>query len=267
MINTFFNFLQTIWDKRQLIVVMTRREIKAQYVGSFLSFFWTIIHPMVMITVFWFVFSIGFKSKPLNDVPFVVWLAAGMAPWYCFSDILGGATHTITANAHLIKKTLFHAQILPVIRLFSGLVTHAVFLIVLLGLIVLQQLPVSFFYLQFLYYTFCLCMLVIGLAWIVSALNVFARDVAQIVGVTLQIGFWGTPIFWDIQIMPATVQFWLKLNPMFYVVQGYRDSFINFVPFWHHPMYTLYFWVLTILLCGTGIFVFSKLKSEFADVL
>ena len=267
MITIFFNFLRTIWDKRQLIAVMTKREIKAQYVGSFLSFFWTIIHPMVMITVFWFVFSIGFKSKPLNDVPFVVWLAAGMAPWYCFSDILGGATHTITANAHLIKKTLFHAQILPVIRLFSGLVTHAVFLVVLLGLIVLQQLPVSFFFLQFLYYTFCLCMLVIGLAWIVSALNVFARDVAQIVGVGLQVGFWGTPIFWDIQIMPATVQFWLKLNPMVYVVQGYRESFINFVPFWHHPLYTLYFWVLTILLCVTGIFVFSKLKPEFADVL
>lgn len=267
MINKLFIFLQTIWDKHQLIVVMTKREVKAQYVGSFLSFFWTIIHPVVMITVFWFVFSIGFKSKPLNDVPFVVWLAAGMAPWYCFSDILGGATHTITANAHLIKKTLFHAQILPVIRLLSGLVTHSVFLVVLLGLIILQQLPVTFFFFQFIYYTFCLCVLVIGLSWITSALNVFARDVAQIVGVILQVGFWATPIFWDIKIMPSTVQFWLKFNPMFYIVQGYRESFISFVPFWHHPFYTLYFWGVTMLLFGLGIFVFSKLKSQFADVL
>jgi len=222
---------------------------------------------MVMIFVFWVVFSVGFRVQPANNVPFVVWLTAGMAAWFVFAEIVNGSAGTVVSNAHLIKKTLFQSQILPVIKIGSCLITHSVFLLVLIGLIGFQKMPFSFYYLQFLYYLLCMSVFALGLGWTVSALNVFVRDVGQIVAVVIQVGFWATPILWDINIMPPKIQMIFKLNPMFYIVQGYRESFIYFSPFWKHPYQTLYFWVVAIIVLVMGALIFKKLKPQFADVL
>jgi len=267
MINSLYNFIRLIFFQKHLIVSMAKREVATQYVGSLLGFIWTFINPLVMIFVFWVVFSVGFKIKPTSNVPFVVWLAAGMAAWFVFADIVNGSAGVIVSNAHLIKKTLFHSQILPVIKIFSCLITHSVFLLVLIGLITFQKMPFSFYYLQFFYYLLCMCVLALGLGWAVSALNPFIRDIGQIVGVVLQIGFWATPIFWDINIMPLRIQQILKLNPMFYIIQGYRESFIYFLPFWRHPYQTLYFWIVAIIVFVIGALIFRKMKPQFADVL
>lgn len=267
MIRNLIALFHLLFVKRRLIASMAVREVKAQYIGSSLGLLWTVVHPIVMITVFWFVFSIGFKAKPLNDVPFVVWLTAGMAPWFVFSDIVTGAAHVVTGNAHLIKKTVFPSQILPVVKLVSSLVTHAIFVIILLLLLVFQQMEFSIWFVQFFYYLFCLGVLALGLGWVVSSLNVFLRDVGQIVAIIMQVGFWATPIFWDIHMMPEKVQLILKLNPVYYIIQGYRDSFISFVPFWQHGLYTLYFWAVTLFCFVFGAFIFNKLKGQFADVL
>jgi lipopolysaccharide transport system permease protein len=267
MIPQLLKFIVLIIKQRRLIIALAKREIASQYIGSLLGILWTFIQPAVMIFVFWFVFSVGFKTKPMNDVPFVVWLTAGMAPWFAFADIVTGSAGIVVANAHLIKKTVFHSQILPVVRLLSSFVTHAVFLSVLIGLICFQKLPFSLFYFQFLYYLLCMSIFVLGVGWAVSALHPFVRDVVPIVGIVIQVGFWSTPIFWDITIMPAIVQTCLKMNPMFYIVQGYRDSFIYFVPFWHHPLLTVYFWGVALLVFTGGAVIFRKLKPQFADVL
>lgn len=263
----FFRFLKMLVHHRYLIWSMAKREIAEQYVGSFLGFVWTFIKPIVMICVFWFVFSVGFKAKPMGDVPFVVWLASGLAPWFCFADIVTASTGSVISNSHLVKRTQFPAQILPVVKLLSGFITHGVFLLILMGLLLAQGIPVTIYLFQFLYYLFGFSLLALGISWLVAALNVFIRDIGQLVAVVLQIGFWATPIFWDIRIMPPQIQQYLKLNPFFYIVQGYRDSFISGVPFWFHWKYTIYFWLVTgfILLCGA--YVFRKLKPQFADVL
>jgi lipopolysaccharide transport system permease protein/teichoic acid transport system permease protein len=244
-----------------------KREVIAQYVGSFLGFIWTFINPMAKIFIFWVVFSVGFRVQPKNDVPFVVWLTAGMSIWFVFADIVNGSAGLIVSNAHLIKKTLFHSQILPVIKVVSCLITHSVFLMVLIGLIIFHKMPFSFYYLQFLYYLFCMSILALGISYIVSALNVFIRDIGQIVAVLLQMGFWATPIFWDIQMMPPKIQAIFNYNPMFYIVQGYRDSFIYFLPFWQRPYQVLYFWLLAMAIFVIGALIFKKLKPQFPDVL
>ncbi len=265
--NSLLAFLRLLYDRRRLITAMAARELRTQYVASSLGLLWTFIHPVVMITVFWFVFSVGFKARPLNDVPFVVWLTAGMAPWYIFSEIVSGSAGIIIAHAHLVKKTLFSSQILPLVKIASALVTHGIFLVVLLTLLLFQQMPVSLYYLQAIYYLFSLLVLSLGVAWALAALNVFVRDVAQLVAVLLQIGFWITPIFWDISMMSPKIQKLLKLNPIYYIVQGYRDSFITFQPVWSHLAYTAYYWAVTAVVLVSGAFIFRKLKPQFPDVL
>jgi len=263
----FVRFIRLIISNKYLILAMARREIAARYVGSSLGFVWTFIKPLIMIGVFWFVFSVGFKSKPMNDIPFVVWLTAGMAPWFCFSEIIMDSTVAVVGNANLVKKTIFPAQILPIVKILSGIITHGVFILILVVLCLLQGVPLRIQSIQFIYYLVCFVLLSLGISWLVAALNVFLRDVGQMVAVLLQVGFWATPIFWDINMMSPTVQKLLKLNPFYYIVQGYRNSFLDFVPFWYYPMYTIYFWCITLVTLLVGAYVFRRLKPQFADVL
>ncbi len=261
------SFLTTILERRKLVYSMARREVSSKYVGSAFGIVWAVAQPLVMISVFWFIFSIGFRVSPRNDVPFVVWLAAGMAPWFAFADIMNLATSAVISNGNLIKKTFFPSEILPVIRAVSGLFSHLIFVTIVLCLIGLMQMEISFYFFQSLYYLCCLFFLALGLSWTFASLTVFLRDIRHMVAIVMQVGFWATPIFWDINMMSGTVQKILKLNPVYYIIQGYRESFIYFTPFWHHPVYTLYFWGVTSLLFLGGMFVFARLKPQFPDVL
>jgi lipopolysaccharide transport system permease protein/teichoic acid transport system permease protein len=267
MLRSFVHFIRLILQQRHVIWTMAGREAATAHAGSLLGFVWTFVHPMVLVVVFWLVFSVGFRVRPSNDVPFVVWLTAGLAPWFAFADMVNGAAVAVVGGAHLVKKTRFHSQILPVAKVVSCIMTHAVFLAILMVLMVFQQTPFRVHMIQFLYYLVSMTVLALGLGWAVSALNVFIRDVSQITRVVLQVGFWATPVFWDIAIMPPRVQTLLKLNPMFYVVQGYRESFLYAVPFWEHPWLTCYFWAVTVAALLGGALIFRKLKPQFADVL
>jgi lipopolysaccharide transport system permease protein/teichoic acid transport system permease protein len=246
---------------------MAKRQLAAQYVGSLLGFLWTFINPMVLIGVFWFVFSVGFKAQPVQNVPFVVWLTAGMAVWNLFADIVNRAPDSVISNANLIKKTIFPSQILPFVSIISSLITHIIFLLLLCILMLSYKMTFSWYFFQSLYYLMCMIILSLGLSWAAAALNVFVRDVGKIVAVVLQVGFWATPIFWHIDMMPSAYHSVLKLNPMFYIVQGYRDSFIDFVPFWEHGLLTVYFWCVALFIFMMGAFIFKELKPQFADVL
>jgi lipopolysaccharide transport system permease protein/teichoic acid transport system permease protein len=263
----FLEFLLILYRRRFLIVEMAKRDIAANHVGSLLGFFWTFINPLVMILILWLVFSIGFKAAPKGNVPFVIWLTAGMAIWNTFVEAISGSTTVILSNAHLVKKVVFPLSILPVVKLVGSFITHFVFMLLLVVLILVNGLPFSFYWFQALYYFGAMTVLALGLGWITSSINVFARDTAQIVSVVLQFGFWATPIFWDIDIMPRSFRFLLKLNPMFYIVQGYRETFIYFVPFWQHGTMTLYYWGVTLVVLAAGAAIFLRLRPHFADVL
>jgi lipopolysaccharide transport system permease protein len=268
LLRGFYTFLINLLERRSLIFEMAKRDIAAQHIGSLLGFFWTFINPLIWVFILWVVFSIGFRTHPKGDnIPFIVWLVAGMSIWNTFTEIVSGSTGVIVSNSFLVKKLAFPLSILPVVKLVASLITHFVFLLMLVVLILLYRMPISIYWLQAIYYFIAMGVLALGISWITSSVNIFMRDINQIVNVFLQIGFWATPIFWDFNIMPPTVQFMLKLNPMFYIVQGYRDSFIYFVPFWGHWFQTICFWVLALVIFTLGAIIFRSLKPHFADVL
>ena len=109
--------------------------------------------------------------------------------------------------------------------------------------------------------------LILGISYITSSVVVFFRDMGQLVAMLLQIAFWATPIFWSVDMFPAKYHILFKLNPLYYLVEGYRDSMINHVWFWDKPLLTLYFWTIALGLLALGFSTFRKLKSHFADVL
>jgi len=264
---SLYHFLAFLLQKRYLIVEMAKRDIAEKYAGSLLGVLWSIIHPLTIICVFWFVFGFGLRAHPIQEVPFVVWLVAGLAPWFAFSEIISESTVGITSNAHLVSKIQFPTHIIPVVKICSSFFNHLIFIVFLLGLILFHQQETSFFFLQFGYYYLCLVILAMGISWATSALNVFLRDVSQFVNLVLQILFWGTPIVWDMSIMPPEAQTLLRLNPIYYIVEGYRDAFVNFEPFWADGYLALVFWSVTAACFIIGATIFRKLKPHFDDVL
>lgn len=127
--------------------------------------------------------------------------------------------------------------------------------------------PLSIYVTQVVYYSFCAAVLVMGLSYITSATVVFFKDLSQIVGIFLQFGMWATPIMYSSDILGPTVEKILKLNPMYYVVDGYRDAFFQHVWFWEKPRLGIYFWIVAIAALLIGVKVFKGLEKHFADVL
>lgn len=246
---------------------MAIHQIQSRYIGTFGGFAWSIIHPLMMILVYWFVFSVGFKVQPAGGVPFIVVFLCGLIPWSMFAEAVTTSANAINANAHLVTKTVFPTEILPVVYLAASLITHTVMLGIFIIVMLFNKVSLSLYNLQFLYYLFCLSVFSLGLGWLLSAINVFYKDVSQSLGVILNMWFWCTPIVWLIDIIPSRYQYIIKLNPMFYIVDGYKSSFIYHSPVWHNPKGFLYFWVICTLVFIAGALTFRKLKPEFAEVL
>ncbi len=260
-------FLRDIVSSRRLILDLAKNDLKTRFLGSYLGIVWAFVQPLTTILIFWFVFQVGFKSAPVGDFPFILWLLCGMIPWFYISESIQGGTTSVIDNSYLVKKVVFRVSILPIIRIVSGLFVHALFIGVLFLMFALYGYPISIYNLQVFYFLFCTIVLVLGISWITSALIVFLRDLSQIVGIIIQFGFWLTPIFWSFKIMPEKYHFMFKLNPVYYIIEGYRDTFINHVWFWEHYNLTLSFWTMTLTLLTAGILLFRKLKPHFADVL
>ncbi len=257
--------------QRRLIFDMARQDFRNRYVGAMLGLVWSFVQPLVMTLILWAVITLAFNTNAVRGVPFALWLLTGLAAWNYFSEALFMTTGVFQEYAFLVKKVRFDITILPLVKIGSTLVAHIIFLLIVMLILWSSGIWPSLYWLQLLYYMLALVMLLQGLSWLTSALNVFARDVAYIVNVLLQFGFWMTPIFWDSGMLPERYQqslaLFIKLNPLAYIVLGYRQSFFLHTPFWADMSATLYFWAITGALLLAGGLVFRKLKPHFADVL
>ena len=258
-----------LYQNRKLVLSLAKNDFKTKYAGSYLGIVWAFIQPIVTILVYWFVFSVGLKAGTVSDYPFVLYLVSGIIPWFFFQDALNGGTNALIEYNYLVKKVVFKISILPIVKIISALFVHVFYVAFALLLCACYGYTPSLYTLQIIYYSVCTFLFVLGLVYATSAIVIFFRDLAQIIGIFLQVGVWLTPIMWDIDMLSSHP--WLiklfKLNPMYYVVTGYRDSMLGHVGIWNHVSWTIYFWVVTILLFGLGSVIFKRLKPHFADVL
>jgi lipopolysaccharide transport system permease protein len=266
----FSNFLQKIYVQRGLIRNFVVRDLRARYIGSFMGFFWSVIHPIVLVISYTFVFAVVFRQRPLPESGtsfFPLFLFCGILPWLFFSDALQRSSTTIIENANLVTKTLFPSEILPLTILLSGLVNHAIGFGILLVMLLWVVGKVSVYLLLVPVYLLFLMLFTLGLSWLISGLNVFVRDVSQMLSVVMTFWFWFTPIFF----MPEQITklkwllFLVRLNPLAYVVIGYRDCILRMRMPDMGSMAVLAITSLLVFVAG-GLF-FRHIKREFVDVL
>ena len=268
---TIFSLPTDIYKNRRLIFKLAKNDFKTRYAGSYLGIVWAFIQPVITILVYWFVFSVGFRSGTGDlGVPFVLYLVAGIVPWFFFQDALIGGTNSMLEYNYLVKKVVFNISVLPVVKIISALFVHCFFVLFTIILYAAYGKFPDVYYFQLIYYSICVFILVLGLSYATSAIVIFFRDLTQIINIALQVGIWLTPIMWIAETSlqgHETLQKILKLNPLYYVVSGYRDTFLMKSWFFEHAGWTVYFWVFTILCFLFGSWVFKRLRIHFADVL
>ncbi len=267
-----FLLIAELWQNRQLIWKLSTNDFKKRYAGSYLGKIWAFVQPVITVLMYWIVFDKVFQTKAQLvasgvEVPYVLYLTAGLVPWFFFSEALSNGTSALIEYTYLVKKVVFKISILPLIKVVAASFTHIFFVAVVLVIACLYGYLPTFFTIQVIYYTICLFVLVLGLCFMTSAVVVFFKDLQQIINIGLQLGMWATPILWDIRMLSPTMQKVMSINPLVYVVEGYRNAVYGRQWFFEDVAGTLYFWGFTIVFFILGAIVFKRLKPHFADVL
>lgn len=264
---TLAQFFRQVLQHRDMIFALAVRDLQSRYIGTLGGILWAFIHPLAIVTVFYFVFAVGFRAQGPSNTPFILWFVCGLVPWFYFNDTLQAITNSITGNAHLVKKTIFPTEVLSLVHVISSLFPHLVFMLTLIGMLVFFNVPFLAERLLVAYYLVCTITLVLGLGWLLSALQVFYRDIAQALTIFLNLWFWATPIVWSQEIVPAAYRGLLSFNPIYYIAEGYRGLMIYNTTVWPNTQETAFFWSINLIIFFVGIYVFRRLKPEFADVI
>ena len=259
-------------QNRQLIWKLAKNDFKTRYAGSYLGIVWAFVQPVITVLLYWFVFTIALPSRAVAvkgdiEIPYILWLIAGIVPWFFFSEALSNGTNALLEYNYLVKKVVFKISILPIIKIISALFVHGFFLLFTVGLFACYGYYPDLYTLQIFYYSACMFVFVLGLCYITCSIIVFFRDLGQIISIALQVGIWATPILWNITTLSPRLRIIFKLNPMNYIVEGYRDALIDKIWFWENFYSTAYFWILTMCVFAFGAIIFKRLKIHFADVL
>lgn len=255
------------FKKRALIWELSLNDLKAKFSVSFLGAVWAILQPLTNILVFWFVFQLGLKNGDIDGSPFIVWYIPAYLVWTFFSEAFSASANGIREYSYLVKKVNFPVFIIPIIKVMSAFFIHIIFVLFIVAINVCYKMYPTLYYVQVVYYLLCTMVLLIGLSWLFSALGTIIPDVINIVNVILQIGFWATPIIWNPNQLSPFVKTVLEINPLYYICQGYRDTFVYGRWFWEETGLTIYFWAFTMVVLLLGVYTFKNLQPRFADVI
>ena len=263
--------LKKLKERLVLIWNLARNDFANKYSANYLGVFWAFVQPIVTVAIYIFVFQMAFRvGNAQNGYPYAMWLVAGIVPWFFFGEGLLCASNAFPEYSYLVKKVVFNIDVLPLVKVISCWFVHLFFVMLGLLIFLLGGRAPDWRFLQIIYYMFCLVCLVTVLGYINASIVPFFKDFGQLVNVLLQIGMWLTPVMWSFDDMADKLGKWgivFKLNPMFYIVQGYRDSFMRSgVFFWARPT-TLYFWGFMLVFGLIARKMYQKMKPHFADVL
>ena len=260
----------SVWRNRELIATLTKREVIGRYKGSFLGLTWSLLNPLLILTVFTFVFGDIFQSKWGNSqntgrLDFASALFAGLLIYNFFAECISRSPMLITSNPNFVKKVIFPVEVLPVVNTL-GAIFHLGVAYVLLGILVLFSnwgIGPTAFLVPIILLPFVL--LTQGLSWLLAALGVFLRDISQLVQPGLTALLFLSPIFYPLSSVPQALQWVYKLNPITFTTESIRSVLI------HHtePVWNEYFVFLgcCLLTAWIGFALFQKTRKGFADVL
>ena len=261
-------FIKNVWKHKKLILQLGKNDFKNRFASTSLGSIWGFIQPFIFMMMYVIVFQFIFKQSGPEGAPYVVWFMPGMAMWMCINEGLMSASTSITTYSYLVKKVVFPVDIIPLISLFgNAFVSIFLFVIAAAVCLIFGFAPNV---LMIIYMIFAVYCFLIAITRFTSAITTLVPDFSNLLGIVMQLFFWGTPIVWDLAMLSEhhTITKVMQCIPFTYLVTGFRNSFMggNIVT-QDRGIYTIIFWILVAFMYIWGNYIFKRNKKDFADVL
>ena len=256
------NIFKKIYNYRELLKSNVKKEIRGRYKNSILGIMWSFLNPLLQLLVYAVIFGALLGG---NDSTYHIYICVALIPWTYFTTTITQAAFTIIGNGDIIKKVYFPREILPISVVTSGAVNFVISTIIILAFVIFSGIGISRYMILYPFILLVQYILLLGISFIVSAITVYFRDLEHIIGIILMAAFYGTPIVYKLEQLPANLQIVMKLNPMTHLIDAYRAIF------YYHQLPNMK--MLGILLLASialtilGYYIFKKLQKGFAEQL
>jgi teichoic acid transport system permease protein len=251
-----------------LIFRLSSYDVKSKYRMHYLGAFWQILNPLVQVMIYWFVFGIGLRGgAPVGDTPFFLWLIVGLYPWIFINQTITLGSNSVYSKIQLVAKMKFPVSVLPVTAIVGNLYTFLILMVILILLLLLNGVTPGIYLLQLPYYIVCMFFLLLGITLLLSTVTTIIRDIQNLVQYVMRMMLYVLPILWNVDELPELFVDIFRLNPIFYIIEGFRFSFLGGEWFYQDIAYMLYFWLITFLILLMGSFVHIKFRHKFIDYI
>ena len=260
--------LRSLWSFRAYVASSILADFKTRFVRSRLGFAWVVLNPLAQVSIYAFILS-GLMASRIpgidNTFGYAIYLLSGLLAWNLFSEIVDRLMKVFIANANVIKKVRFPRIVLPVIAVGTALINNAALFVVMCVLFALFGHPITPAILLVIPAALLVSAFAACIGMILGVLNVFIRDIEQVVPILLQVVFWFTPIIYPVNIIPERFHGLLELSPMFHIVDSYHRLVVYAQPLqWSSVLYIV---VLVLILLPFAMFLFRRASAEMVDVL
>ena len=268
MMKNFVYVCRELLENRERILRLARYEQRAKNSGTILGRMWDFLTPVLQICVYWFVFSVGMKMRTMDgETPYAVWMMTGMMPWFCLSAAMQASANAIN-SAHMVVKNLhIPLTIIPAKTVVIHLTEHLWTMGFLVFVLLVSGVQVTVYWLQTIYFFLCMVIFLMAFALAASAVGAVVKDFSRLLAPIIRLLFYVSSVILSLDGMSPKMQTLLKINPLTYIIMGYRNSLLYGVGFWEMRWHSLCFWVVTLLLLLIGCTLHMRTRERYVDLL
>ncbi|WP_096272598.1 ABC transporter permease [Paucisalibacillus globulus] len=259
---------------KDLILRMALFDVKSAYQLHYLGTLWQVLNPAIQIAIYWFVFGLGIRGgdpvdTSVGEIPFFLWMLMGLIPWFFISPSIIQGSNSVYQKVNLVSKMNFPVSLLPTVKIVSNSFNFIILLLLLIFILMIYGFFPTLYLVQLIYYIFCLIAFLFAFTLFSSTLATLIRDFQMLLQSMIRMLLYLSPILWDplSKKVPDWVSNILQLNPIYYIIEGVRDSFLAREWFFEDPLYLCYFWALTLTFLFIGAGVHLKFRKNFVDYL
>lgn len=254
---------------RHQILKLAKSDLRKTYSGAALGWAWAVIKPAITLFIYWFAFSVGLRSHAgIDNYPFFLWLMAGMISWFYMQEMWSMGPTIMRKYRFLITKMKFPTSTIPTFFSLSRMVVHLFLLALVMIIYIIAGYGVSVYYIQLPIYMLLMFLMFTGWGLFSSVLGAMSNDFSNLVKSFTLALFWLSGIMWPVSNIENKLgQILIQLNPVTFIVEGYRNSFVHGVWFFEQPIILAGFLVELVILWTLAIVMYKKLKKEMPDVL
>ena len=270
IVKNVYLILKEQWDNFGIIRRVSKYEEKATYQSHYLGLLWQFLNPLIQIGIYYLIFGVGVRGgDKIDGVPFIIWMLIGIIAWFFINQSILGGSNSIYQKVAMVSKMKFPVSVLPSINLMNNLVSYGWMMLILLIAMFLFGVYPTIYWIQYFYYFLCMIACLFSFGILNATITVLIRDYHIALQSVIRLLFYLSGAIWDIQNQnfPVLLTRVLELNPFYYIISGFRQTFLSQAWFWERPTLTLIFWGITLFVIVVGSHLHMKFRARFVDFI